>query len=333
MESNWFDVYMKKGIVFVVLLQIAIIAYLGISIYKKKVLSAAVVSIPIDNKNIQYTPNPDLQHYYEPKENSEYQITNDLVKNNATYLINSDSLNERFNYHHERDDHVYRIITLGDSYTFGLYVNTAENWTEQLEDLLNTRMKCSQYDSYEVINLGVHGYDIEYAVERFKVRGMRYTPDLVLWLTKNDDFTQVNEALRGRLIEYEQEMRESGEYEKKLKEGIAHPAWQKALEETFSILGQDKIVEMISSDFEEFASIYSDPLVILNFEYESDEVKDFYREMSQIQPKGSYFGGLTNIYSNSKNFFEGDGHPTVAGHKIIAEDIYQYLATHNLRCN
>ena len=30
--------------------------------------------------NIQYTPNPDLQFYYEPKASTSYQITNDIVK-------------------------------------------------------------------------------------------------------------------------------------------------------------------------------------------------------------------------------------------------------------
>ena len=39
-----------------------------------------------------------------------------------------------------------------------------------------------------MLNLGLYGYDIEYAVERFRVRGQKYDPDLIIWLIKDDDF-------------------------------------------------------------------------------------------------------------------------------------------------
>ena len=113
----------------------------------------------------------------------------------AVYNINSDTFNERFDYEINKDDKTFRIITLGDSFTFGYIVDTKNNWTELLEDKLN-QLHCANFDKIEVINLGVVGYDIQYSVERFKLRGKKYNPDLVLWLLKGDDFQEIKEIVQ-----------------------------------------------------------------------------------------------------------------------------------------
>ena len=74
-------------------------------------------------------------------------------------------------------------MTLGDSFTFGVYVNTEDNWTELLEDKLNSiKNICPNTDHFEVINLGVGGYDIEYAAKRYINRGKVYNPNIILLL-------------------------------------------------------------------------------------------------------------------------------------------------------
>ena len=57
----------------------------------------------------------------------------------------------------KKNKDTFRIITLGDSFTFGMYINTKDNWTELLEDKLNSDMGCKNISMFEVINLGVGG--------------------------------------------------------------------------------------------------------------------------------------------------------------------------------
>lgn len=120
-------------------------------------------------------------HYYEPQPDT---VINDhpvWLGEHVSYSINHDGLNERMDYPVARVPGVNRIITLGDSFTYGLFVNTTENYSERLEDLLNSEVCKENGESFEVINLGVPAYDIGYAAERYRLRGTKYHPDLVIW--------------------------------------------------------------------------------------------------------------------------------------------------------
>src|SRR3989344_857994 len=109
--------------------------------------------------------------FSETKENLKYffeSIPNNIQIHTAEWLgykvqnrINSDGLNDNIEYKIEKDDSTYRIITIGDSFTFGLYVQTKDNYPEQLEVMLNSKLKCNSVKKFEVINLGENIYDIE----------------------------------------------------------------------------------------------------------------------------------------------------------------------------
>jgi len=82
---------------------------------------------------------------------------------------------------------------LGDSFTFGSSVKREKNYPATLTRLLNNGKICPANVSFEVINLGVYGYDLNYALERFKMRGLKYRPDLVIWLINDWNFTSYKE--------------------------------------------------------------------------------------------------------------------------------------------
>lgn len=71
-----------------------------------------------------------------------------------------------------------RIVTIGDSFTFGECVNDNETFPAVLETLL---------DSVEVINLAVHGYGHDQQLLRLINEGLAYQPDIVLLGFLNDD--------------------------------------------------------------------------------------------------------------------------------------------------
>lgn len=77
----------------------------------------------------------------------------------------------------QKPPNVTRILSLGDSLTFGAGVRTEDTYPAQLETLLNQGNSSKQI---EVINMGVFGYGTWQAVDVLKQKGLDYQPDLVL---------------------------------------------------------------------------------------------------------------------------------------------------------
>ncbi len=91
----------------------------------------------------------------------------------------------------EKTADTYRILVLGDSFTFGEGVNNNETYTEVLELLLNQH---SRITLFEVLNLGIGGAgtDSEYLILQ---RYSTYSPELVILQTlHNDDSDCIRDA-------------------------------------------------------------------------------------------------------------------------------------------
>jgi len=73
---------------------------------------------------------------------------------------------------------VFRIVCVGDSVTFGQPKKPEESWPKALERLLNANASAPRY---EVLNLGVTGYNVRQVAERLRTLGLAYQPDLVLY--------------------------------------------------------------------------------------------------------------------------------------------------------
>lgn len=114
----------------------------------------------IDKDKIIKDLDKDLKHYWEFEPNTDQPSNADWLAEEVRCTINNDGINDRFDYEFEKPSDVYRIIALGDSFTYGHFVNTEENWTEILEDLLNAEpeLLCGA-KKIEVINLGMPGHD------------------------------------------------------------------------------------------------------------------------------------------------------------------------------
>lgn len=142
-------------------------------------LNRNVLSINTINSNhITKVDVPNAKFYYEPIQGV-YLHQKPWQDSVTKITINSDTLNERFDYEIKKEKNTIRLLSLGDSFTYGDNVNTTENWSEQLEDTL--KEQCSNEFKFEVINLGVGGYDLEYGLIRFITRGAKYNPDMVIW--------------------------------------------------------------------------------------------------------------------------------------------------------
>lgn len=71
----------------------------------------------------------------------------------------------------------FRILSIGDSITFGMGVRFDAVYSQQLEKVLNATFRSPRF---EVINMGVAGYNTRQELIALKEKGIRYEPDLVI---------------------------------------------------------------------------------------------------------------------------------------------------------
>lgn len=316
--------FRKKIFLGILLLQLSIIFYLLFTIYAK--YSTALVSItPLDKKMLDISSSGSLQHFFEPKGNKnikEMYHQRVSLSTAPVYTINKDTLNERFDYEVAKPNDTFRIITLGDSFTYGYFVNTKDNWPERLEDILNS--ECKNDQKYEVINLSVPNYDIQYSVERFKKRGMKYQPDLLLWFLKHDDFAQINEITLPEKRKLQDEMIKSGEFEKSMKNGEYWPHTEQVIEAFKKNYGTEEILKKQLSFLLSLNKYYTGKLLIVLPHIEHDVNRSLLKSFAQKREN-------TYLYLDLPEFSRfPDLHPNTKGHLEIAANIYSYQIHQNL---
>jgi lysophospholipase L1-like esterase len=79
---------------------------------------------------------------------------------------------------------VFRIVVIGDSWTMGWGVTLEETYAARLERALPSQLSDR---AYEVLNMGVSGFNAYYALSRFEWLGFAFDPDLLIYgFTVND---------------------------------------------------------------------------------------------------------------------------------------------------
>ncbi len=310
---------MKKIIVFFVTIEL-----IAIGVLTRKIITKSKQSVlgkqsihSIKKSSLIFSSTKYLKNFYEPKPNS---IDTGLMFKRGRITINSDSLNERFNYSIQKPKSTFRIITLGDSFTYGLYIDTKDNWTEILEDELNNKLTCKNIRKFEVINLGVHGYDFQYSVERYKKRGVKYNPDLIIWymvdplrLTYiNINPTALNKAKK--------------ECEKEHNSYIYCP-WGKVHNNYIKRFGETQILDFQKKSMMKLNEYYSGPLLFMMDYGFPPYQKKFFTRVIKKRGKKSW---ITDIYIPNSYRILNDGHPNEKGHKKIANDVFDFLIKNNI---
>lgn len=298
--------------------------------YKNKNVLGISSQITILKKDKLIFPiNSEYSEYYEPKPNLIEVEQLPWSSESATYTINSDSLNDRYEYSIPKQDNVYRIIALGDPFTFGHYVNTNENWTEILEDSLNRTNTCTSYKLIEILNLGVRGYDLNFAAERFRLRGLKYSPDLIIWFINNHNFYMVRQLMS----EYERffdSQLTNVEKQNLQKRGNWFPSFRLAIQKMMNQYLMENLVEQEFSSLHIIDSLYTGPIIFV-----TNNIESKYMALLKIFQKNRsattliYYSPDINVEPNAKF---PDGHPNQQGHEIYAKQIADYLNQQRIPC-
>jgi hypothetical protein len=317
-----------KGIALIICIQLGFIYFLCLQVRSKNSKTLDVFTI----KNIyyQYPQVKGLSHFFELKNGigTITDLTNipSWLHVKPTYHINNDGLHEEIDYSIEKPPNTFRIVTVGDSFTFGLFLDTQKSWPRQLQKIINTS-RCKQ--KIEVINLGLGGYDAQYEAERFVRKGVKYNPDLVLWLVKDEDFLWINDYINPLLVEKEHLLISKSE-----RTNTQSILWKKVLESAqqdyLKQISFAHIIQNGNNSFTQVSSAYKGPVVLLNLpEYSTDKrVQSLLENFISTQTDWSVYSHLPRIIDAKATFPES--HPNEKGNTMIAEDVYSYLQKNKL---
>lgn len=107
-----------------------------------------------------------------------YELRPDMKVNFNGILVETNSHGWRNKiYSTYKDRHTIRIVTIGDSHMFGWGVPENKRYTNVLETMLN--LKFSE-KKWEVINTAVPGYNTYMEVETLERKTLAYKPDIVI---------------------------------------------------------------------------------------------------------------------------------------------------------
>ncbi len=300
--------YKTYFFIFLIILQISIIIYLGKQIIERRNILGETSINPINSQNIikpTIVINKNLKYFYEPKPNTKYEWWGTF------YTINSDGLHELKNYSIKKPNNVFRIIALGDSFTFGLLVDDDENWPAVLEKIVNQNQICKLGKTIEVINLGVEGYDFQYAIERYHQRGEKYNPDLIIWMSV--DFLRIRELMN----EVQKEVvLPTVTHENK------YASWRLMSAKYREKYSKEYIIEYQKKVIGEFLGQLSIPALLINLEPQFNNI--FY----SFEDKKKVF--FLPINYTKKMQLSYDAHPSPLGHQIFAQEILNFLIAHEL---
>lgn len=254
----------------------------------------------------------------------------------SLYTINSQGFRGK-DFRKEKEKDTYRIIALGDSITFGLCVPEEKTYYKVLENLLNERLSPLKV---EVISLGVPGYSSYQGLQMLQHEALLYSPDMAtLYFGGNNEFAKSKYTDR----EYAQAIR-----------GSLLDRWSKKIR-TLGLLKSISLkLKNWTADEERNGRKTTFRVPPLNFLGDLAQMKRFLDKSGiesisvvpphssknlERQPYGEQYGEIARFLGNyvcvadvdsqfkqrgaDALFTEDDVHPNEAGHRVIAEALYE----------
>lgn len=332
---------MKHLFFILIFIEIILSVLLGIKVFRKSNILGITSTNIIRKNDIVFNNKGKFKYFYEPKPNLKQIEKPDWLGQTVINTINSDGLNERYDYSIDKPQGIYRIVTLGDSFTFGAHVSTENNWVELLENRLNQKSVCRDINKFEVINLGVPGYDIQYSLERYKQRGKKYNPDLVLWFLKNDDFYDIAEETQPIVNIQKEKLKKKRLYEGTYNEKDIATLAQMTYDAIGTInnkYGKKEIMVFQGNLLEEFAKIHQGRTFFFSMnEKAKTQLATTGDEDDTIQKvinkhRGYFYSNkLFSQYNEAQDsYYPYDSHFNEKGHALVAEELYDYLIKENI---
>ena len=289
---------------------------------QKNNFKAKINVSPINKNTISQTPADKLKYYWDLIPNQTDTYSSYFLKKPVTNTYNDDGLNETENYSTEKKATTFRIITLGDSFTFGQYVNTKDNWTEVLERKLNEKQICKNIDKFEIINFGVAGYDYQYEVEKYKIKGQKYNPDLLLWmLVQPDRVNEIEIPFLRECTKNQSSNDDTIEQKRKFSDCLVYVT--DSIKQKYKSNG---LTIFQSNNIDKISSYYNKKIIFIDFfNYHQNIINNLkYENYSSLN-----FNQEFDKKNKIQPMLFPDLHPNTLGHQLTAEIIFDQLFKSN----
>jgi lysophospholipase L1-like esterase len=319
----------KNAILFsIVLMEIIVGSIFLFNFYQREIVNKTSnkdkITV-IKKDNLIFPKNSEFRYYFELEPSVVVTSKPDWLGYEANYNYNADGINDRFDYTIEKPADTFRIVALGDSFTYGQFVNTKDNWTEQLEDLLNKFNKSVSFScgikKFEIINLGMPGFDVSYITKRYQDIGAKYKPDLIIWFEGTSGFERLNEIVMPTIEDCEKKEVNSSILAKDF-----YYCWKKANEKIKAEYSPAEVNKMITDRLDSFfASLNKEKVLFFTYE-DSNLTSNSKKILNQWRERypSVVFSSTIPGSARSQQILS-DGHPSVKGHETMAISIYNYL--------
>ncbi len=309
---------LAKIVAFIEVLVICLIAFDLVKKLKSTSTTSQINTAALRKEDLIFPKNEQFKYYFTLTPENTIERVRPWDQTVSQETINKDGLNDRFDYQEEKPANTVRIITLGDSFTYGLFVDTKDNWPEVLEDILPQANLCQESKRYEVINLAMPGFDIPYLAKRYKDIGKKYHADLIIWFESGTGYTRNYEKMRP-LIDSCDENLKNGVIPSKEFVGC----WREARDNLINQMTLVGLQNELKGAMESFLTEMGDtPVIFATFTDDHDIEYSFFNTFAR-QPNIYLTNAVKDINHGGGVF--PDYHPNQQGHKNIASDIFNYL--------
>jgi len=277
---------------------------------------------------VRPSDNPSLLYELVPNFSQPFDGMGIKLNRITTIRINSDGLRD-VEHSVAKPKNTVRIAIVGDSHEFGQGVELEETYSKVLEKRLNE--ECLK--KYETILLAVPGYDIWQKIEFLRVKGLKYSPDIIIIGIGIDDL--VNTSKLAELHEIERKkLRELGLKKEEYKREEYKKLGEVNAKEVNKLLMLSKmeIKKMYESAFnvlENMTTNFSSKIILFERIHNHDAQREALEEIAK--EKGWYFftsrEPCNNELAYDSNLIENrlhplDPHPSVTGHKKLASLLF-----------
>ncbi len=115
-----------------------------------------------------------------------FRARGDIAELDEVMEININDLGLRYGQVSPKQADEFRILSLGESSTFGAYISNHRTYSARLEAGLNKNAAAGR--RYTVINAGVSAYSSFQSLMYLKLRGLKLRPDMVLFYHEYNDY-------------------------------------------------------------------------------------------------------------------------------------------------
>ena len=97
------------------------------------------------------------------------------------------------------------------------------------------------------------------------------------------------------------------------------------MQKVIDTYGRVRLFKTQMNFLENFRDTYVNPLLIITFPSTNGEYKRALEELTASRDNMTFHGNIPDIYNINGASFPNDGHPTILGHTIITDNLFEYL--------